>query len=141
MAHQKDAAHVDPHDLFPKLERRLPEVADAADPGVVEEHVDAAELCDDGGRERARLLFVRDVDSVGDALGRRVDVRRDDAGALGREQFRARPADAGARPRDDAHLAGEPRHYLAVTMPITRAPPRSTSSRRPGTRTRPAIPV
>jgi hypothetical protein len=106
---------------------RLAHVGDAhfgVDAGVLAQHVDVAEALDGGVRHDLGIGRGADVDAhgpgritgAGKVLRRRpggvlVDVGDQDLGALGREHLRGRPADALARPGDDACLALQPVSY------------------------------
>ena len=101
--HQVDAAHVDGHHPVEELGLGLEDVAHAGDSGVVEEHVDPAELLDYPLREVGSVprachvdpLRDRRVADPGHSLSGRVEINvgDDDPRALLGEQAGARLAD------------------------------------------------
>ena len=86
----------------------------------------SALVLEDGGSEAQRAVLVGDVDAVCDALRFPVDVGRDDNRSLLSEEQRRNPADAGARPGDDADLAVEG-HAHAPTVATQPRPDRVTA--------------
>src|SRR2546428_6899681 len=145
-AHQIDAADIDPHHAIKQVGLGFEHVADSADAGVIEEHVDALESFRNLVRKRDSLLLVGDVDVLGDRIAaflanarhRRpcasiIDVSDDDVGTFVCEQPRGRLADARARAGDEADLAREPGFAHTRSVPMSRARPRAMRMIAPST--------
>ena len=123
LAAQEDRAQVDALHALPGLELGVEDgrVVVGGDPGVVEEHVDAAEALAGLGVQGADGALVGDVgdDGVVD-LRRGADVDPDHPRALGAQAGARRRADAARGARDDGDLAVHaPGHQLpSVAMKI-----------------------
>ena len=111
------------------------------DPGVVDEHVEPAELVDRLRDQRLTAVPARDVvevrgrlpaggdDLVDHLLGRTLvgalaarlaaEIVDDDRGALGGEEQRLRPPDPATRTRDDRDLAVELTHWTPLVPNLT----------------------
>jgi hypothetical protein len=116
LAAEEDALEVDVLDPLPRLHRRVQHrgVVGRADPRVVEEDVDAAELVLRPGVHVPDLVGVRDVGLDRQvALRPRVEVDADDARALSLEQPGGPGADPARRAGDHADLAVEPPHQFS----------------------------
>src|SRR5207237_5487953 len=131
-AHEVHAADVDRHHPVEELRAGLLDRAHAADPGVVEQHVDPPEPLGGPPGESFGLGLVRDVDGVrggdrarrlylpGRGLSRgRVDVGHHDGRALAGEDEGAGPADPRAGPGDEADLSLEPHQESLVWWALT----------------------
>ena len=122
LAHAQRTLEVDGEDLAPQVEGHVADPgAGGADPGVVDEDVDAPEPLDDGVDEAGDGIPVADVTGPAERLdpGRGRDLRRhlvtqlllaaadDDRGAGLGQTLRHRPADALGRTGHDGDPAGQ----------------------------------
>ena len=117
--HVEDALEVDVHHQVPVLLGHLEEQVVAGDAGVVDQHVDPAELVDHalhgglgGGRvddvaaDAHRAGTVGELEPAGSLLsGGLVEVEDRDGGALAREALRDAEADASRCSGDDGDTA------------------------------------
>ena len=107
LQHRKTDLQVDVLHALPGLERRLEHrgVVVGGDAGVVEQHVDAAELLGDLRVHLLHRVLLGHVDGQREVAGRAVEqVDADDLRALALERLDGRGADAAGRARDDATL-------------------------------------
>ena len=124
-AAEKRALDIDRVDLAPVGERRRLDIAEDADAGAVDQDVEAAERRPSTASttSRQRASSVTSWASTRSASGpsvfeaRFVAIGRGDFRALGVEQRRRRPADAGRRAGDERDLAGETPALLRPDRP------------------------
>src|SRR3990172_5346854 len=119
---------------MPGLDRSLESLEDE-NRGIVDQHVDAAELALRALHRRADVVFLRDIgrnenrapvflaNSKGDGLSRGIDVEHDYRSALFGEELCRRLSDPVRPAGDDGDFAREPSspHSIPVRLTISRA--------------------